>query len=213
MILPVALPGESSANPKVRTNAAPDLRMLRSQPYPVGLLAYALLQTERTLRDMCFIDNEYGKVDQDNIDNAGLRSAAIVNGMLARQARQVRVVSVSPWSKRHHHIQVQWATLERVETEDGASIVMQMQPTLIANLYTPSKRPQEGEDEEERVGPRRGEKLKKKRRNSKAVLIGDRRRRSEAAEESSSSSEGDEADVEIPTERVENNPNRPLAVA
>ena len=131
---------------------------MRNDDFPVGILAYVLLRCEGALRNMCFIDNEHGTSMQEQIDTISFRCVNIINAALAARHRYIRVFSINPWPKRHHHIQVQWGFVAHV-TDDGVEVPMTPLPELIANLYIPSKRVQD--EEEERVGPRRGEKLKR----------------------------------------------------
>lgn len=149
----------------------PDLAMLKTQPYPMGLLGYALQHNQAMLRTMCFVDNEYGDARREEVEAAGLKVAHAVNALLSRTGRRVRVLSISPLPKRHHHIQVQWATIESAEDENGEPVEpkLQLQPIANLNLFPPSKRAQAEEDDgEERVGPRRGETATRKKRSKRA---------------------------------------------
>ena len=160
---------ESSGNPVVRISRSPqDLRGLRNEVFPVGILAYTLLRCEAALRNMCFIDNEFGNAEQAHIDAIAFRCVNITNAALAAQRRLIRVFSIQPFSKRHHHIIVEWGIVGHTAEDDT---VVQMQPLepLIANLYTPSKRVQD--EEEERVGPRRGEKLKRPKKSDVVLSV------------------------------------------
>ncbi len=143
-----------------------DLRTLRSEVFPTGVLAYTLLRCEAALRNMCFIDNEFGQAEQERIEAIAFRCMNIVNAALAARHRLIRVFAITPWPKRHHHIQVEWGYIPHID-EDGNQIPMRHLEPLVANLYMPSKRVQE--EEEERVGPRRGEKLKRPKRESRGA--------------------------------------------
>ena len=132
---------------------------MRNDDFPTGILAYTLLRCEAALRNMCFIDNEFGSACDDRIDAISFRCVMIVNAAFAARHRLIRVFSIRPYSKLHHRIIIEWGIIGHT-TEDGTVIPMQPLEPLIANLYPPSKRIQVDEDEE-RVGPRRGEKLKR----------------------------------------------------
>lgn len=165
---------ESSGNLAIRTpRGIKDLRGLRNEIFPVGILAYTLLRCEAALRNMCFIDNEFGSAQQAHIDAIAFRCVNITNAALAARHRMIRVFSILPSSKRHHHIIVEWGIVGHT-ADDGTIVPMQPLEPLVANLYVPSKRVQE--EEEERVGPRRGEKLKRPKK-SEAVLTNKKKRR------------------------------------
>jgi hypothetical protein len=133
---------------------------MRNDEFPIGILAYTLLRCEAALRNMCFIDNEFGSACDDRIDAISFRCVVIVNAAFAARHRLIRVFSIRPYSKLHHRIIVEWGIIGHT-AEDGTIIPMQPLEPLIANLYPPSKRVQVDENEEERVGPRRGDALRR----------------------------------------------------
>jgi hypothetical protein len=108
---------------------------------------------------MCFIDNEFGSACDDRIDTISLRCVKAVNAAFAARHRYLRVFSIRPYSKLHHRIIIEWGIIAHT-TDEEIQVPMQIFAPLIANLYPPSKRVQVDEDEE-RVGPRRGEKLRR----------------------------------------------------
>lgn len=124
---------------------------------PVSLVAYSLLRCESILKNMCFIDNEHGETKKQEIETLSIRCMQLVNQALEARRHPIRIFSIQPWRKRHHHVEVQWSVIPTAdEMNNGNFPDIQV---LIANLYLPSKRVQD--DEEERVAPRRGEKLKR----------------------------------------------------
>lgn len=123
----------------------------------MSLVAYSLLRCESILKNMCFIDNEHGETKKQEIETLSMRCMQLVNKALEARRHQIRIFSIQPWPKRHHHVEVQWSVIPSAE-EMNIGNCPEIQ-TLIANLYLPSKRVQD--DEEERVAPRRGEKLKR----------------------------------------------------
>jgi hypothetical protein len=127
------------------------LKELREEKGVTALVASSLLRFESLLRTMCFIDNEHGEARSNDVAAIAFKIADSINKDLQRFAYPIRLLAIEPFSKRHHHINVEWFDVT-VGPSRTASVV--------ANLYDRSKRP-EGE-EEERVGPRRGGKMKKK---------------------------------------------------
>ena len=136
---------------------------MRNDVFPTGILAYTLLHAEAALREMCFIDNEFGSASDDRIDAIALRVVKATNASFAAHHRYLRVFAIRPYSKLHHRIVVEWGIIAHTtedENGDCTDVPMQLFAPLIANLYPPSKRVQVDEDED-RVGPRRGEKLRR----------------------------------------------------
>jgi hypothetical protein len=129
----------------VKPKRAPrSLRELRAEGGVEGLLAYSLLKHHAALRDMCFIDNEHGSSRTDDVITIGDKVMARINEDLRRFGRTIRIVALTPWRDRHHHVSVLWSTTDNL-----------FAPTeMLANLYERSKRPED--EDEERVGPRRG---------------------------------------------------------
>ena len=123
---------------------------------PVSLVAYLLLRCESALKSMCFIDNEHGETKKQEIQALAIRCLKTVNKALEARRHPIRIFSIQPWPTRHHHVEVHWSVVPSVE-EMNIGNFPEVQ-VLVANLYLPSKRVQD--DEEERVAPRRGEKLK-----------------------------------------------------
>jgi hypothetical protein len=122
-----------------------------------------MMSAER-LRTMCFIDNEYGDAKKDEVETLGSRVVATSNEYLSRYGRQMRIMSVVPFLKRHGHIVIEWMTLPQFD-EDGNVVLTPECPPVVANMYERSKRPED--EDEERVGPRRGGKGKTKSRGKR----------------------------------------------
>lgn len=122
------------------------LRDQITQPFPVGLVAAALLRKMSCLRDICFSDAEYG--DQARAA-AQLQDQVTgpLNKELMRSGKPLRFLSVMPNSTKHHRLSV---VFQRRGSPAPESVDFL--------LFPPSARAlaRENDPEAEMSGPRRG---------------------------------------------------------
>ena len=121
-------------------------------PAPMPLFCRLLKPHHRWLKDLCFMDNEYGEARAANINLIERRVIIQINRLLSRGGQSYRLISIECCRARHHHIILTWRLL-------GAD--PQPEPMLL-NIYPASRRSakvtEDGEEEDdEREGPRRGD--------------------------------------------------------
>lgn len=126
------------------TKSPRSLRELIEARGAEGQVAYQCKSELSALRDMCFLDNEYGKGRESDISRIATKVCQKINKRFRGSVKEVRVLDISPWRERHHHVSITYAAVASLD-----------QPiTFLANLYERSRRPED--EDEERVGPRRG---------------------------------------------------------
>lgn len=135
---------EATAEASKASRAPRSLRELVLERGVEGLLAYHCQKHLQRLRDMCFIDNEYGEKRSSDVQAISNKVRDLINSDLWRFSKDVRVISISPFPDRHHHVAITW----------GMTSGLFATTQLVANLYERSRRPED--EDEERVGPRRG---------------------------------------------------------
>jgi hypothetical protein len=103
---------------------------------PLGVVCRTLLSADSRLKSLCLMHilKKHSTSDLVELEASIL---AMVNSLLLRHSRPMRALAISP-NRRQHHIELVWAT-----SRDG----WKPQPTELINLYPPSKRKPDGEDD------------------------------------------------------------------
>lgn len=103
---------------------------------PLGVICRTLINADARLKSLCLM-HVLRKNSTADLVELEASILTIVNSLLLRHSRPMRALAITP-NRRQHHIELVWAT-----SRDGWKI----QPAELINLYPPSKRKPDGEDE------------------------------------------------------------------
>jgi hypothetical protein len=116
------------------TSAVPEfIRAAASSGGLTAQLANAFMPYETALRQMCFLDNQYGPRAGYEVSIFSQRVIAAINKKYADNGRRVRVLNVSPMRSCYHHIAIDFGD---VLPDIGLASIKR----VVFNLYPLSKR-------------------------------------------------------------------------